>query len=146
MKTVGAKLMLDEATLARARKVAGLKGYVTNMPVTVMPASEVIASYHDLWHVETSFRISKSDLGARPFFASTRDSIEAHLTKVFAALAVSRTMQKRTGMTLRRILRTLRPLRSATIAINGVTTTIPPVLTNEQQDLIDQLKNDNQRH
>ena len=133
VKTVGAHLVLDEATLTRARKIAGLKGYVSNMPATVMPAAEIIASYHDLWHVEASFRISKSDLSARPFFASTRDSIEAHLTKVFAALAVSRTMQKRTGIALRRILRTLRPLRSATIAINGVTQTIPPALTTEQQ-------------
>jgi len=146
VKTVGERLALDEATLARARKVAGLKGYVTNMPATIMPAAEVIASYHDLWHVEASFRISKSDLAARPFFASTRDSIEAHLTIVFAALAISRTMQKRSGMAPRRILRTLRPLRSATIRVNGVTQTLPPVLTPEQQTLIYDLKNDNSRH
>jgi len=146
VKTVDAHLALDEATLARARKIAGLKGYVSNMPASVMPAAEIIASYHDLWHVEASFRISKSDLAARPFFASTRDSIEAHLTIVFTALAVSRTMQKRTGMALRRILRTLRPLRSATIAINGVTQTIPPALTPGQQTLIDQLKTEPSRH
>jgi hypothetical protein len=42
--------------------LVGLKGYVTNVPVTVMPAAEVIARYHDLWHVEKSFRMSKSDL------------------------------------------------------------------------------------
>jgi len=146
VKTVGTKLVLDEPTLARARKVAGLKGYVTNMPATIMPASEVIADYHDLWHVEASFRIAKSDLSARPIYASKRDSIEAHLTKVFAALAISRAMQKRTGMALRRILRTLRPLRSATIAINGTTQTIPPALTAEQQTLVDQLTTNNSRH
>ena len=50
---------------------------------------EVIASYHDLWHVEASFRMSKTDLRARPMFARTEDAIEAHLTIVFAALAVS---------------------------------------------------------
>ncbi|OMH25522.1 hypothetical protein BKD30_05765, partial [Tersicoccus phoenicis] len=43
---------LDEKALARARKLVGLKGYVTNIPATVMPAGEVIGSYHDLWHVE----------------------------------------------------------------------------------------------
>ncbi|HET7474671.1 MAG TPA: hypothetical protein VFJ97_01440 [Dermatophilaceae bacterium] len=45
-----------------------------------MPASEVIESYHDLWHVEQSFRMSKTDLRARPMFHHTRDAIEAHLT------------------------------------------------------------------
>ena len=33
-----------------------------------MPATEVITSYHDLWHVEQSFRMSKTDLAARPMF------------------------------------------------------------------------------
>ncbi len=45
---------LDEASLARARRLAGLKGYVTNIPATVMTPDQVIGSYHDLWHVETS--------------------------------------------------------------------------------------------
>ena len=81
---------LDETSLARARRVVGLKGYVTNIPASLMPAGEVIASYHELWHVEASFRMSKSDLRARPIFHHTRDAIEAHLTIVFAALAVAR--------------------------------------------------------
>ena len=62
---------LDEASLARARRLVGLKGYVTNIPASLMPAAEVIASYHDLWHVEQSFRMSKTDLAARPIFART---------------------------------------------------------------------------
>ncbi len=40
--------------------------------------------------------MSKSDLAARPMFARTRDAIEAHLTIVFTALAVSREVQTRT--------------------------------------------------
>ena len=128
---------LDEAALARARRLVGLKGYVTNMPATTMPPTEVIASYHDLWNVEQSFRMSKSDLAARPLFARRRDAIEAHLTIVFTALAVARTIQQRTGLALRRILRTLRPLRSATIAINGGVQTFPPKLDTDQQALID---------
>jgi len=140
VKKVGGSWALDQTSLARARKVAGLKGYVTNVAVNIMPAEEIIARYHDLWHVEQSFRISKNDLAARPFFARTRDAIEAHLTIVFAALAISCTMQKRTGMALRRILRTLRPLRSATININGITQTIPPALNPNQQELVSHLK------
>jgi hypothetical protein len=72
--------------------------------------------------------MSKTDLRARPMFARTRDAIEAHLTIVLTALAVSRTVQNRNGLSLRRFLRTLEPLRAATIEINGVITTIPPAL------------------
>ena len=79
VKTSGDERALNEASLARAQSLVGLKGYVTNVPVTVMPATEVIAKYHDLWHVEKSFRMSKSDLDARPMFNRMRDAIEAHL-------------------------------------------------------------------
>ncbi|WP_345118213.1 IS1634 family transposase, partial [Ornithinibacter aureus] len=110
---------LDETSLARARRVVGLKGYVTNIPATVMPAGEVIASYHELWHVEASFRMSKSDLRARPIFHHTRDAIEAHLTIVFAALAVARYLQDTTGMSIKKIVNTLRPLQHVTVRIAG---------------------------
>jgi transposase len=146
VKTANGSRTLDEASLARARRLAGLKGYVTNIDAATMPAAEVIASYHDLWHVEQSFRMSKTDLRARPMFARTRDAIEAHLTIVFTALALSRTVQNRTGQSLRRVLRTLKPLRSATVEINGITTTIPPGLNPDEQALIDALQAPAARH
>ncbi|MGH3349704.1 MAG: IS1634 family transposase [Nocardioides sp.] len=146
VKTSNGSRTLDEASLARARRLAGLKGYVTNIDATVMPAAEVIGSYHDLWHVEQSFRMSKTDLRARPMFARTRDAIEAHLTIVFTALAISRTAQDRTGLSLRRVLRTLKPIRSATVEINGITTTIPPGLSPDEQALLNALQDQAARH
>ncbi len=74
------------------------------------------------------FRMSKTDLAARPIFACTRDAIEAHLTIVFAALAVSRTVQNRTGLSNRRFLRTIRPLLTAAVEINGTITALPPAI------------------
>ncbi len=130
---------LDEASLARARRLIGLNGYVTNLPVTVMPAADVLANHHELWNVEASFRMSKTDLRARPMFHHTRDAIEAHLTIVFTALAVSREAQHRSGLAIRNLIRQLRPLRSATIAINGTKQTFPPAIPTEQQTLIDLL-------
>lgn len=62
-----------------------------------MKPAEVISSYHEVWHVEQSFRMSKTDLRARPIFHRQRDAIEAHLTVVFAALAVARYLQHATG-------------------------------------------------
>jgi Transposase DDE domain len=127
---------LDEASLARAQSLVGLKGYVTNIPVTVMPAAEVIAKYHDLWHVERSFRMSKTDLRARPMFHHTRDAIEAHLTIVFTALAVAHCIQERTGLAIGNIVKQLRPLRTATIVINGVAETFPPEITGPQRKIL----------
>jgi hypothetical protein len=117
--TAGGQLTLDEKSLARARSLVGLKGYVSNIPAQVMPATEVIGSYHDLWRVEQSFRMSKTDLRARPMFHHTRDAIEAHLTVVFAALAVARHLQDATGMSIKKIVRTLRPLQQITVQIVG---------------------------
>jgi len=104
-----------------------------------MTATEVIAKYHDLWHVERSFRMSKTDLAARPMFHRTRDAIEAHLTIVFTALAVAHCMQERSGLAIANIIKQLRPLRSATIAINGATETFPPEVPAAKRDILTKL-------
>ena len=140
VKTAGGARSLDEASLARARSLVGLKGYVSNIPAHDMPASEVIGSYHDLWHVEQSFRMSKTDLRARPMFHHTRDAIEAHLTIVFTALAISREVQTRTGLAIRNVVKQLRPLRSATIAINGTKQTFHPAIPADQQAILDAIQ------
>jgi hypothetical protein len=137
VKTSGDARSLDKAALARARQLAGLKGYVTNIHAQVMPSSEVIGSYHDLWRVEQSFRMSKSDLQARPIFHRTRDAIEAHLTIVFTALALSRAVQARTGLAIANVIKQLRPLRSATIAINGAQQTFAPTVPAHQQAILE---------
>lgn len=117
VKTRNGANELDKASLDRARGLVGLKGYVTNIPVSLMPAGEVIASYHDLWHVEQSFRMSKTDLAARPMFHHTRDAIEAHLTIVFAALAIARDLQNTTGLSIKKIVQALRPIQEITVRI-----------------------------
>jgi hypothetical protein len=133
---------LDVGSLARAQSLVGLKGYVTNIAVDVMPAAEVIAKYHDLWHVERSFRMSKTDLRARPMFHYTRDAIEAHLTIVFTALAVAHCIQERTGLAIGNVVKQLRPLRTATIIINGVTETFPPEIPTHQRKILTHLGNE----
>ena len=67
------------------------------------------------WNIEKSFRMSKSDLRARPIYHRKRDSIEAHLTIVFAALAVTRFIEDRTGWSIRKFVRTARRYRTVQI-------------------------------
>ena len=83
-----------------------------------MNATEVVSSYHELWHVEASFRMSKHDLRARPVFHHTRDAIEAHLTVVMASLAVARHLQ------------------DTTINLNGHHPTAAPRLTDAANDIL----------
>ena len=139
VKIEGATKGVDWDLVDRARSLTGLKGYVTNIPAEKMDGEAVIAAYQDLYQVERSFRMAKSDLKARPIFHRTRDSIEAHLTIVFAALAISREAQKRTGLSIKKILTTLRPLRSATITINGHQLTAAPQISEENRDLLARL-------
>jgi Transposase DDE domain len=146
VKTTNGATTLDEASLARARRLEGLKGYVTNIPAELMPAGEVIGSYHALWQVEASFRMSKTDLRARPMFHHTRDAIEAHLTIVFTALALAREVQTRTGLAIRNVTRQLRPLRSATIAINGTRQTFAPAIPDDQQAILDAIQGNELTH
>lgn len=120
-------------------KLSGYKGYVTNIPAGVMPAAEVIRSYHDLWHVEASFRMSKTDLRARPIFHRTQDAIEAHLTVVFTALAVARFMQEVTGVSLKRIITSLRPLREFTGRVGGQDITFDPEVTGPAREIAEAL-------
>ncbi|VTX88731.1 Uncharacterised protein [Actinomyces naeslundii] len=132
--------VLDEASIARARSLVGLKGYVTNIPSHLMGAGEVVSSYHELWHVEQSFRMSKHDLRARPVFHHTRDAIEAHLTVVMASLAVARYLQDTTGMSIARIVRELRGLQEVTINLNGNQITAQPQLTQTAAGILKSLK------
>jgi Transposase DDE domain len=63
---VGADKSVNRTLEAKARALAGWKGYITNLPE---PSPEfVIGAYHRLFQIEKSFRMSKHDLAARPIY------------------------------------------------------------------------------
>jgi transposase len=107
---------LNQKLIDKARTLAGIKGYVTNLDI---PDQDVIAYYHQLFQVEATFRMAKSDLKARPIFHRKRDSIEALLTIVFAALAIGRNIEFQTGISIKQFVKLLRPIRSGIVTING---------------------------
>ena len=139
VKITDQKVILDEASIQRARESAGYKGYVTNIAPAVMDGHAVVAAYQDLWKVEQSFRMAKSDLKARPIFHRTRDSIEAHLTIVFAALAIARYQQNRTGTSIKKIVRTLRRIHTVIIDVDGHELTARTPLDDDAQAIIEAL-------
>ena len=128
---------VDWDLVKRAQNLAGLKGYVTNIDAKVLAGDQVVTAYHDLYQVERSFRMTKTDLAARPVFHRLRDSIEAHLTIVFTALAVSREAQARTGVSINKIVKTLRPLRTATITLGRQQITAEPRIPAAARQILD---------
>jgi transposase len=122
---------------AKARTLAGWKGYETNLDA---PAEFIIGAYHQLWHVEKAFRISKSDLSARPVHHQDRASIEAHLTIVFAALAMSQWLETITGWSIRRLVKTLRRYRSIQIDTGTQTITAEDPTTDEIAEILHKIR------
>jgi hypothetical protein len=105
----------------KARALAGWKPYVTNI-LDADPAW-VIGAYHQLWRIEHAFRMSKHDLRARPVYHHKRESIDAHLAVVFAALAISHRIEARTGWTIKKFVRALRRYRTVKINTGSHTVT-----------------------
>jgi transposase len=128
---------LNQTLIDKARALAGIKGYITNLDA---PDMQVISAYHQLWHVEKSFRMSKSDLKARPVFLHKRDSIEAHLTIVLAALAVAKMVEYKTGVSIKRFVKTMRPIRSGIVNINGQEYPAEAEIPNDVIPLLQNLK------
>jgi hypothetical protein len=134
IKLVDAKKSVNRELEAKARGLAGLKGYVTNLD---NPSPEfVIGAYHRLWRIEKSFRMSKHDLRARPIYHHKRESIEAHLTIVFAALAVTKFVEDRTGWSIKTFVRTARRYRTVQIRAGQQILTAEQPLPAELRDAL----------
>lgn len=100
-KDKGLKYSINTELIEKAERLEGVKGYITN---TSLDRRIVIERYSDLWHVENSFRITKSDLEARPIFHRLDETIKAHMIIVFAGLAISKYLEQSTGMSIKKVL------------------------------------------
>ena len=134
LEVAGQDKKLNQKLVNEHKARAGWKGYVTNLPQTgkkkVSPL-EIINNYHQLFQVEKSFRMSKHDLKARPIYHYKLDSIRAHLTIVFVALAMARIIEARTGMSLRKFLQVLKPIKTGLVEIGGVEYETKPHISDE---------------
>jgi transposase len=85
------KIEIDYAKYHDDAKWDGLKSYQTN---TQLSKEDVIDKYSQLWNIERTFRISKSDLLIRPIYHRLRKRIEAHICIAFAACKIYKELER----------------------------------------------------
>lgn len=91
-KTAGKiKVEINEKAIENAKKLAGYNMIITSE--IHMSASEIYASYHNLWRIEESFRIMKSQLDARPAYMQKQETITGHFLICYLAVLLTRLLQ-----------------------------------------------------
>ena len=113
VSATGASVSLNDALIEKTKKLLGVKGYYSNLES--VPDAGIIAHYHNLWHVEQTFRIAKSDIASRPIFHHKADSIKAHLLICVMALALSKYIGIRSHRSIRAVLDACRSVTDATL-------------------------------
>lgn len=102
-KTADKGYLFDEALREKTEKLLGIKGYCTNIPENILANEKIVAHYHELWRVEQTFRMSKSDLKTRPIFHFSHEAIKAHVLVCFIALIIGKYIEIKTGLSLRHV-------------------------------------------
>ena len=76
------------------REEEALDGYYVLLTSEMEESDDkIIDMYRGLWRIEESFKITKSELEARPVYVWTREHIEAHFLTCFVALTISRILE-----------------------------------------------------
>ena len=89
--TASSILDIDEDLIREEEALDGYYMLLTSEMDT--PDDEIIDMYRGLWRIEESFKITKSELEARPVYVWTREHIEAHFLTCFVALTISRILE-----------------------------------------------------
>lgn len=84
-------LLLDEELIEKEAATDGYYLIVTNR--TDWSDDEIIDSYQELWKIEETFKITKSDIESRPVYLRKKTRIEAHFLTCFIALTILRLLQ-----------------------------------------------------
>lgn len=86
-----------ELDFDKIKQEEALDGYYVIITSECQESSDrIIEMYRGLWKIEESFRVTKSDLEARPVFVSTEDHIQAHFFTCFVALIIARILEQKT--------------------------------------------------
>ena len=85
------KVTMNEDMIKKSLELAGYNMLVTSE--ISMPAKDIYNAYHNLWRIEESFRIMKSQLDARPVYLQKEDTIVGHFLICYLAVLLTRLLQ-----------------------------------------------------
>ena len=107
-KQTVSQLAIDRVKAAREAEMDGF--WMLRTSETGMTDEAVLARYAMLWRIEQTFRVTKTELSARPVFVRTPAHIEAHFTICFLALLVTRLLERWTGLPASRLVDALQQM------------------------------------
>lgn len=85
------KVTMNEDLIKKSLELAGYNMLVTSE--ISMPAKDIYIAYHNLWRIEESFRIMKSQLDARPVYLQKEDTIVGHFLICYLTVLLTRLLQ-----------------------------------------------------
>ena len=85
------KPKLNETIIEKELQHAGYNLLVTSE--TKMSDRDIYDTYHNLWRIEESFKIMKSDLDARPVFLQKENTIKGHFLICYLSVLLERVLQ-----------------------------------------------------
>lgn len=85
---------IDEEKIKEEEKFDGYYAIVTSE--LEMPNQEILDAYRNLWRIEETFKITKSELKTRPVYLSKKEHIKAHFLTCFVSLLLLRLIQMNT--------------------------------------------------
>lgn len=85
------RVTMNEEKINEDLKLAGYNLLVTSE--LHMSSAEIYTAYHNLWRIEESFRVMKSQLDARPVYLQKEETITGHFLICYLAVLLSRLLQ-----------------------------------------------------
>ena len=82
---------MNEELIQKSLELAGYNMLVTSE--ISMKDKDVYNAYHNLWRIEESFRIMKSQLDTRPVYLQKQDTIVGHFLICYLAVLLTRLLQ-----------------------------------------------------
>lgn len=84
-------LSINEEKIKQERELAGYNLIVTSE--IKIPDKELYKTYHNLWRIEESFKVMKSELDARPVFVQKEETIKGHFLICYLTVMLERILQ-----------------------------------------------------
>lgn len=111
------KFELNQKLVIKAKLLLGIKGYFTSHKTqnTKNDNLEIVNKYKQLWNVERSFKISKSDLKTRPIFHNKEQAIKTHILICFMALTIAKYIEIKTEKSIKSVIKELKRVTDARI-------------------------------